>query len=90
MKDQKTLKALYMDIISNEVWPKSPDMIKYADKKAAWIVEINNGDIVEIEKPSIDKDFCFLPPSFLLFFHFLRLPSTLFRNLMLCVCHLGF
>ena len=59
MKDQKTLKAQYMNIISTEVWPKSPDMIKYADKKAAWIVEINNGDIVEIEKPSIDKDFCF-------------------------------
>ena len=59
MKDQKTLKAQYMDIISTEVWPKSPDMIKYADKKAAWIVEINNGDIVEIEKPSIDKNFCF-------------------------------
>ena len=59
MKDQKTLKAQYMNIISTEVWPKSPDMIKYADKKAAWIVEINNGDIVEIEKPSIDKNFCF-------------------------------
>ena len=57
--DQKALKEKYMDIIANEVWKKSPKMIDYAKKTLAYIVELDNGDIYEIEKPRIETRFCF-------------------------------
>lgn len=56
---QKELKAAYEKILSTEVWPKSPDMVKFCVKKAAHIVELTNGDIIALEKPDIKKDFCF-------------------------------
>lgn len=59
MKDQKTLKEEYMDIIAREVWPKSPSMQDYARKTVAYIVELENGEIADIDKPRIEKDFCF-------------------------------
>lgn len=57
--EQKALKEKYMDIIVHEVWPNSPDMQAYARRKVGYIVELDNGDIYEIEKPRIEKDFCF-------------------------------
>lgn len=59
MKTQKELKALYMEIIKAEVWANSLTMQEYAKKKAAYIVELSNGKIVCLDKPSIKKDFCF-------------------------------
>ena len=59
MKDQKTLKEEYMDIIAREVWPKSKSMQDYARKTVAYIVELDNGEIADIDKPRIEKDFCF-------------------------------
>lgn len=34
-------------------------MQNFAKKKCAYVVQFSNGDIADIEKPSIKKDFCF-------------------------------
>lgn len=57
--NQKELRAMYEEILINEVWHDDQQMVDYCMKKAAYIVELTNGDIVVIEKPSIIKDFCF-------------------------------
>lgn len=59
MKTQKELKAMYQEILANEVWKSSPDMVDYCLKEAAHIVELTNGDIIVIEKPRIETRFCF-------------------------------
>lgn len=59
MKTQKELKDLYMEIISTEVWPNSPKMQEFARKQVAYIIELSNGKIICLDKPSIDTDFCF-------------------------------
>lgn len=46
-------------ILASEVWPKDAHMVDYCVKEAAHIVELQNGDIVTIDKPRIQKDFCF-------------------------------
>jgi hypothetical protein len=63
MKDQKTLKDIYRADMTS-YWRKSngePDqkMIDYCTKKAAYIVELDNDNYYVIDKPSIEKDFCF-------------------------------
>ena len=55
---QKELKEKYMQIICAEVW-KDKDMQEYARKECEYIVELSNGNIVCLEKPRIQKDFCF-------------------------------
>ena len=57
--DQKALKEKYMEIICDEVWPKSQSMQKYAYEQYGYGVELDDGDIAVIEKPSLKKDFCF-------------------------------
>lgn len=59
MKTQKELKDLYMEIINAEVWPKSPKMQEFARKQVGYIIELSNGKIICLDKPSIEKDFCF-------------------------------
>ena len=59
MMTQKELKQRYADILAAEVWKGDKKMVDYCVKKAGCIVELVNGDIVAIEKPSIKKDFCF-------------------------------
>ena len=59
MKTQKELKDLYMEIVKAEVWPKSPKMQEFARKQAGYIIELSNGKIICVDKPSIKKDFCF-------------------------------
>lgn len=56
---QKELKSAYAEILSSEVWKGDQKMVDFCVKKVAHIVELTNGDIVVIEKPSIKKDFCF-------------------------------
>ena len=56
---QQELKNRFTEIISTEVWPHSQHMIDYCKKQAAYIVPLDNGDIAEIEKPSIETSFCF-------------------------------
>ena len=57
MKTQKELKEIYKNLI-NDVWQEE-SMRKYCINKAAYLMELENGEIVEIEKPSIQKHFCF-------------------------------
>ena len=59
MKTQKELKEKYMNIIKTEVWKDSTRMQEYAKRDCEYVVELTNGNIIEIEKPSIQKDFCF-------------------------------
>lgn len=55
--DQDALKALYKEEVS-KVW-KSPKMIDYCMKKVEYIIPLADGDITEIDKPSIETHFCF-------------------------------
>ena len=54
---QKELKEVYRQYIS-EYW-KDAKMIDHCMKTAAYIVELENGDITEIDKPNIETSFCF-------------------------------
>lgn len=56
---QKELMEKYMEIISTEVWPDSPDMQEFARKNCGNVVELENGNLIEIEKPRIKTRFCF-------------------------------
>ena len=58
MSNQKELKQRYAEILANEVW-QDQSMIDYCLKQVAHIVELENGDIITIDKPSIQKNFCF-------------------------------
>ena len=49
---QKELKEMYMNIIKTEVW-EDERMQNFAKKKCAYVVQFSNGDITDIEKPSI-------------------------------------
>ena len=59
MKNQKELKEKYMNIIKTEVWQNSEHMQEYARKECEYVVELSNGNIIDIEKPRIEKNFCF-------------------------------
>lgn len=59
MATQKEIKSRYMDIICNEVWVGNESMQKYAEKQFYVGVELANEDLYVIDKPSIQKDFCF-------------------------------
>ena len=59
MKTQKELKEKYMDIIKKEVWESNEHMQKYAMKECAYVVELSNGNIISLDKPRIEKNFCF-------------------------------
>ena len=56
---QKEIKEKYMDIIRTEVFPDSPRMQKFMEQQFYYGVELADGDIYVIDKPSIKKDFCF-------------------------------
>ena len=53
---QKELKALYADEL-RKVW-NDEKMIKFCSNDTAYIIE-HNGKLYGIEKPRIDKDFCY-------------------------------
>ncbi len=56
--DQKKLKEKYMDIICRDVWA-SAKMQEFCKKKCEYVIELSNGTIIDIDKPSIEKNFCF-------------------------------
>lgn len=56
---QKELKEMYMDIIKNEVWQDDEHMQEFARKQCDYVVELSNGNIIDIDKPRIEKNFCF-------------------------------
>ena len=52
-------KQKLQDILTNEVWQKSPKMVDYCMKQAAYIIPLDNDDIATIDKPDIETSFCF-------------------------------
>lgn len=56
MLNQKELKEMYKEELK-KVW-SDEKFVDYWFKKAAFVVE-HNGEIFEIDKPTIEKDFCF-------------------------------
>ena len=58
-KPQKELKAKYRYLLESDVWGSDKKMIDFCAKKTGWIVELTNGDIIALEKPTMKKDFCF-------------------------------
>lgn len=59
MRTQKELKEKYMDIIKKEVWKNDEHMQEYARKECAYVVELSSGNIIDIDKPRIETNFCF-------------------------------
>lgn len=59
MKTQKELKQRYAEILAADVWRNDQKMVDFCVKEAGRIVELENGDIIAIKKPSIQKSFCF-------------------------------
>jgi len=56
MRNQKELKELYRECLQ-DVW--DDHMTNYCMKETAYIVELSDGSIIPIDKPRIQKDFCF-------------------------------
>ena len=54
---QNELKEVYRECLK-DVWSDNK-MIDYCMKKVSYIVELSNGDIITIDKPNIQKDFCY-------------------------------
>ena len=59
MRNQDELKKAMQEVLEKQIWTKSPKMVDYCMKKAAYIVELSDGDFAEIDKPTIETDFCF-------------------------------
>lgn len=57
MRTQKELKEVYRNCVE-DIW-SDKGMIDYCMKNIGYIVEFSNGNIAEIDKPTIKKDFCF-------------------------------
>lgn len=58
MKSQKELKELYLNILKQNP-ANNASWIKYYLNKVGYIVELEDGNLYIIEKPSIQTDFCF-------------------------------
>lgn len=58
MKSQKELKQLYLNILKQNP-ANNTSWIKYYLNKVGYIVELEDGNLYIIEKPSIKTDFCF-------------------------------
>lgn len=56
--EQQALKARYAALLAAEVW-KDQKMVDYCVKKTARIVELSDGALICIEKPTIKTRFCF-------------------------------
>lgn len=63
MKDQKTLKEIYKKDMEGYWIRRNGEvdnkMVNYLIKKVAYIVELENNSYYVIDKPDIEKDFCF-------------------------------
>lgn len=58
MKNQKELKEKYMEVIKKEVW-QDERMQEFARKECAYVVQLANGNIISLDKPKIQKNFCY-------------------------------
>ena len=53
------MKQLYIDTVIREVWPDDKQMRKHFESHISRVVELSNGVLIGIEKPTIEKRFCF-------------------------------
>lgn len=49
----------YLEIINNSIYPNDKDMQDYIKKQCSDVFKSKNGNYIEFEKQSIEKDFCF-------------------------------
>ena len=56
-KEQKALKAAYIDLVVAESFGEN--MRKYFNSSIDRVVELHDGRMIAIEKPRIHKEFCF-------------------------------
>jgi hypothetical protein len=59
MNTQVELRELYHNILETERWHGDKKMVDYCMSQAAYIVKLTSGDITIIDKPRIEKHFCF-------------------------------
>lgn len=55
----KELITKYIDIVMAETWGNDPGMEKYYKKTIDTVVELSDGSLIAIDKPSIETNFCF-------------------------------
>lgn len=53
------LKERYIAYLAAETWQDDEKMIDYERKKISQVVELDNGELVAIEKPKVETRFCF-------------------------------
>lgn len=53
------LKERYLAYLAAETWRNDERMIDYERKKISQVVELDNGELVAIDKPKIETRFCF-------------------------------
>lgn len=53
------LKERYLAYLAAETWQTCEKMIDYNRKKISQVVELDNGELVAIDKPNIETNFCF-------------------------------
>ena len=58
-KQEKELKQKYIDIVVAESWSGEDHWRKYYQKDIDRVVETEKGYLIGLEKPRIEKDFCF-------------------------------
>lgn len=56
---QAERKIKYREALAAEVWRNDEKMVDFCMKQIAYIVELENGGLVALEKPRIKKNFCF-------------------------------
>lgn len=55
----KELITKYIDIVMSETWGNDPGMEKHYKKNIDTVVELSDGSLIAINKPSIETNFCF-------------------------------
>ena len=56
---QKELKQLYIETVVSEQYESKDSWRKFFKDTVGYVVELENGGLVALDKPSIEKDFCF-------------------------------
>ena len=59
IKGQKEKIEKYAELVTNECFKGDAGMYKYFKNNTAYVVELSNGDLIDIEKPRIRTKFCF-------------------------------
>ena len=59
IKGQKEKIEKYAELVTNEAFGGDVGMYKHFKSNTAYVVELANGDLIDIEKPTIRTKFCF-------------------------------